>query len=145
MALLDHLTPGEQVLHRFGQYFATTHRVLWYRETPAGEEVAELPYYRLRAVELVREPSHRLMAGGTALAILGFFLMQYLEFFTGPLALAFGIGLVVLGARGKEGYYQLSADNLTKDEQRRWRIPYRGSMEFMAAVGQRSGRRLTEG
>ena len=145
MSLLSHLTPGEEVLSRLEHYYATSHRVLWYAETPKGEELAELPYYRLRSVELVREPSHGLMVGGTVMALLGFLLSLYLGFITGPLAIAFGLGMLFLGAYGKEGYYQLNGDNLSQEEQARWRIPYRGSMDFIVVVGQRSGRRLNEG
>jgi len=144
MSIIDHLAPGEQVITRFGRYYATSHRVLWYAQTPAGEEVADLPYYRLRSVVLVRNPNHRLMAGGTILAVAGFLLTAYIGFITGPLAIIFGVGMVLLGAHGKEGHYLLRGEGLSAEEQRRWRIPYRGSLDFMATIGQRSGRKLQE-
>ena len=145
VSLLNHLTPGEEVLSRLEHYYATSHRVLWYAETPKGEELAELPYYRLRSVELVRAPSHGLMVGGTVMTLAGFLLSLYLGFITGPLAIVFGLGMLFLGAYGKESHYQLNGDNLSREEQARWRIPYRGSMDFIVVVGQRSGRRLNEG
>lgn len=145
LSVLDHLTSGEEILARLDRFYATSHRVLWYAERPSGEEVAELPYFRLRSVELVRLPNHRFMAGGTALAILGFLLGVYFGFFTSVFVVALGLGLILFGAQGKEAYYQLHGNLLSREEQARWRIPYRGSMDFIVTVGQRSGRRLTEG
>ena len=144
MTVFDHLTPGEEVLARFEHFYATTHRVLWWASQPQGEAVQELPYGRLQAVELVRLPNHRLMASGTALAILGFLLWIFLGLVTPFLVVAAGIGLILYGAQSKEAYYQLRSYQMPPQEEAHWRIPYRGSMDFIVAVGQRSGKPLKE-
>ncbi|MBI2887875.1 MAG: hypothetical protein HYY02_11785 [Chloroflexi bacterium] len=144
MTVLDQLTPGEEILARCEPFYATTHRVLR-ADDSQGAATLELPYIRLQSVELVRQPSHRLMTAGTALAILGFLLWYFLGLVTSFLAVMAGIGVLVYGAQGREAYYQLRTYQMAPNEERRWRIPYRGSMDFIVTVGQRSGKPLVEG
>ena len=145
MSLWEKLTSGEEVLARVGPFYATTHRVVRYEQGPDGKEVlTELPYNRLRSVESVRPGDHRMMAGGTALVLLGLFLGVYIGLYTPLLAVPLGLGLIFFGAKGKEVYYQLHGADPTPKDQTTWRIPYRGSMEFLAVVGDRSGRRPEE-
>ena len=148
MALGNHLRPDEDVLARIGPYYATSRRVLRYEQAPGGkEEAQELLYARVGSIELVRPTNHPMMVGGTILALSGLFVTVTLGFFTTILVVPFGLAFIFLGARGqgKEPYYQLHINNATRREKALWRIPHRGSMDFMGAVGYRTGWKPIEG
>lgn len=118
--------------------------MLWYAQNGAREEVAELPYVWLRSVELVREPNRGLMVRGTLAGILGLLMWFALGFATSILMVGLGVILIFAGAQGREAYYQLRSDRINEKEQARWRIPFQGSMNFIVAVGERSGKPLAE-
>ncbi len=156
MALMDHLKDGEDVVARVGPFYATSRRVLRYEPAPQGKEPAprgkekeqlpELPYSRLSRIELVRPPNHPMMIGGTVMALGGLFLTFFVGLFTPMLAVPVGIGVIILGGTGagKPRYFQLHSAGATKLEQALWRIPYHGSMDFIAAVGTRAGNKPIE-
>ncbi len=53
-------------------------------------------------------------------------------------------GAHAVGARGGDAYYQITITDATPAEQARRHVPQRGSMAFIAAVGDRSGQRPME-
>lgn len=147
MTLRENLRPGEEIVARVGPYYATSHRVLRYDQTRSGAyDMPELPYSRLSSIELVRPPNHKMMAGGTVISLGGVFLTVFYGLVTTILLALAGLVFIVLGSMGKgnEPYFQLHIADASSGEQRLWRVPYRGSMEFMAAVGTRTGKMPAE-
>lgn len=148
MTLMDSLEPGEDVIGRVGPFYATSRRVLRYEQRSKDEgPLPQLPYARLTSIELVHPPNHRKMAGGVLVAFGGLFITFYFGMFTTILLVPVGVGLIVFGAmgNGNQPYYQLHANGSTPKEQALWRIPYRGSMDFMGAIGSRTGYRPIQG
>lgn len=139
MALQDHLMSDEYVLARCIPFYVTTHRVMRYEQNGEREQVGELPYARIRAVELTKRPRYGIMIGGILLTALAVFLF-FLGFVSSFFALALGAGLVVYGSQGQEAYYQLRIHNMPEEEQSRWRINFRGSAKFIIALGEQRGR-----
>ena len=118
--------------------------MIWYYQTRTSEEFEELPYIWVRSVEIVREPNRTLMARGVVAGIAGLGLWFMIGLVTSFALLMLGVILILMGAQGKEAYYQLRSDRLSEKELERWRIPFRGSMEFMATIGTMTGKPLTD-
>ena len=78
--IYSRLAASEKVLSVFGPFYATNHRVL--RLDPPNRlsqgHVLEIPYSQLVSVEMVRRANHAVLALGTAMIILGLFIMPVL-------------------------------------------------------------------
>lgn len=145
MSLRDHLLPDEEVRARVGSFLATNRRILRYEEALDGKETAtELSYMRVRGIEKVRPPNHRIMTGGTLLAVGGFLISMIVGLYTPLLLVPAGVGMILFGARGRDAFYQLQTSGATPADEARWRVPYNGSMQFIAEVCDRTGRRPNE-
>ncbi len=131
MALENHLLPGETVTSQHGPFYATPQRLLRYVQAPQGEELRELPYTRLIGMELVNAPRHPLMILGTLVTLGGVYLAMFWGFVLTLVSIPFGLIMVVLGGVGREAYYQLRAQGMSKDEERLWRVDYRRSQHFI--------------
>jgi len=143
MTLRDRFTPGEDVVARAGPFYATTRRIVRYERAPDGSETfVELPYFHVRSIELVRPPNHRVMTTGLVVAIAGLFIGFGIGLYTPFLMIPAGVGMIIYGSvSGKEQYYQIDTGGTPPIDKDLWRVPYRGSMEFIAIVGERSGHR----
>ena len=137
----SHLAPSERLLSSFGQFHATNYRVLRL-DPPNGPSKGtplEIPYHRLISVDLVRRANHPLLILGTAMAVLGLFIVPVLPV-SALLTLPIAGGVLYIGARGKPGYFQLSARDMPKREESLWRVGYERSGNFVAtlrsAIGQ---------
>ena len=135
MAVRDNLLEGEMSLSQCPPFYATNRRILRTITESAREEIVDLPYYRIESVELMREPRHRLAVAGVIMAFSGV-IMWMLGFFTSIPAIAAGVGMILWGARGREGYYQFRTSQMRPDELARWRVPFRGSAGFITTVGE---------
>ena len=143
MSFISHLQPGEEVLAHAGPFYATSLRVLRYEVASTGAEVLrEVPYGRVRSVELTRPPNHVYMAGGTIVTLSALFVTLSIGLVTPLFAIPFGLALIVMGGNGigKPQYYQLRTGGTSKEESM-WRIPYGGSMNLMVAIQTRTERR----
>ena len=108
MSLQDILMPGEKILSECRPFYATSRRIIRYDERVQGAPMVEVAYHQLTAVEVIRKPSHPMMLLGTLAVISAIFLTAIgLIFITSLPALIAGVVLLVLGARGKLGYYRL--------------------------------------
>ncbi len=174
MPLRNHLHPDEDILARVSPFYATSRRILRFESLRNGEETfTELPYARVKAIEIVQPPNHRLMAGGTVVSIGGLFLAMFVGLYTPMIAVPAGLAMIVLGGNGTgmRRYFQLTGEELPgqraqgpsptekntagkganptakvarRKEQALWRVPYAGSMDFIGVVGQRTGKRPKE-
>lgn len=170
MPLRNHLHPDEDILARVSPFYATSRRILRFDSLRNGEErFTELPYARVKSIEIVRPPNHRLMAGGTVVSIGGLFLAMFVGLYTPMIAVPAGLAMIMLGGNGTGmgRYFQLTVEeapgpraagaNVTgegpnqkeksasgkgarRKEQALWQVPYVGSMDFIGAVGQRTGK-----
>lgn len=139
MSVYDHLTPGEQVVARVGPFYATSHRMLRYEE---GGTPVQVPYARVDSIDLVRSQNQKLVLGGGVMIVLGLILAGVIGLYTGFLAIPFGLVMMFIGSRdGKEVFYELRSTDGMPGGQEQWRVPYQGSMSFIATVGERSGHR----
>lgn len=93
----------------------------------------EIPYSQLVSVEMVRRANHPVLALGTAMIILGLFIMPVLPI-SAVLTLPIGGGILYLGAKGKPGYFQLMAHNMPKEAEKYWQVAYSRSGNFIATV-----------
>ena len=110
--LEDVLTPGEKILSECKPFFATSKRIIRFDDDLTGARVAELAYQQVSAVQLMRKPSHRMMAMGTAAFLCGLFLFAGgILVVTGVPAMIVGLVMLAMGARGSVGYYQLHIQN----------------------------------
>ena len=98
----------------------------------------------MRSVELVREPDRSLQTKGVLAGILGMILWFVIGLITSALMVILGVILILVGSKGKEAYYILRSDRLDAKEQERWRIPFQGSMDFIATIGTMTGKPLTD-
>lgn len=134
MSIERYLATGEEIIAQYGLFYATSFRVVRLEVKKDGrEEVRSLPYSSLETVELVTKPRHSMMILGTVMAIAALPLFFYLVL-SSFLLFVVGVGLVIVGGRGREAYYQLHAHNMTAEEARLWRLPRRGSGQLAAAV-----------
>ncbi|MDA0735210.1 MAG: hypothetical protein O2909_07250 [Chloroflexi bacterium] len=133
--IYSHLASTEKVLSVFGPFYATSHRVLRL-DPPNGlsrGHLLEIPYSQLVSVEMVRRANHPVLALGTAMIILGLFIMPVLPI-SAVLTLPIGGGILYLGAKGKPGYFQLMAHNMPKEAEKYWQVAYSRSGNFIATV-----------
>ncbi len=144
MALRDHLEPEERIQARCDPFYATSLRLVRYQLTKEGELVSYSAYRRIQSVELVRKPQHKLMVMGTILGVCGFILYFYWGLITAIPTFFFGVGIIIYGGQGKAVYYQLHLSDMTSQEKEIWRIQIRGSKDFIAAIGDITGKRLVE-
>ena len=135
MGIYSQLMPGEELLSEFKPFYATSRRIIRCREKSSGLEIVELPYARLDSIEMVRTPQHRLMMSGTVIVIgaLAATALGLIRFMTIP-AIIVGIGVVIYGGIGQEGYYQLHIRNAARGEEKVWRIKFVGSGSFVATL-----------
>jgi hypothetical protein len=129
------LESSEKVLSVFGPFYATNHRVLRLDPLhgPSRGHLLEIRYHQLDSVEVVRRANHPVLALGTAMIILGLFIMPILPV-SAILTLPIGGGLLYLGAQGKPGYYQLTARDMPREAEKYWRVEYHRSGNFIATV-----------
>lgn len=135
MPLQDHLGPNEQLLSQCEPLYATSTRIIYYRQTNKGEVVHSLPYGRIRRIETVMKPRHRLLIAGT-LAVVGGLVLVSLGFITSVLAFLAAAVLIYLGGKGRLAYYQLHADGVRAEEEKLWRADFWRSATFIATVRQ---------
>ena len=133
MGIREHLRHEETIISDHHPYYATSQRVIHYQEIDGREELWELTYARLTSVEVVKLPRHKMMIAGTML-IIGGAVMSTIGFITSWLAILAGIGAIVYGGIGREAYYQLHANGMTKEEAARWRLVYWGSGSFIRTI-----------
>ena len=133
--IYSRLAASEKVLSVFGPFYATNHRVL--RLDPPNclsqGHLLEIPYSQLVSVEMVRRANHAVLALGTAMIILGLFIMPVLPI-SAVLTLPIGGGVLYLGAKGKTGYFQLMAHDMPKPAEKYWQVEYNRSGNFIATV-----------
>lgn len=135
-----YLSANETIIARSGEFYATSMRVIRYRQSDGGDDFHQLPYNRIESIELVYKPRHGLMFAGTVLAVLGmFFFMASVARFTGIPAVVAGIALILVGSRGRRGFYQLRLYNPEPEEEERWRIPIRGTASLVATIRSATG------
>ena len=131
----SYLAPSERMLSSFGSFHATNYRVLRL-DPPDGTtqgRLLEIPYHRLISVDLVRRANHPLLILGTLMVLLGLFILPVLPV-SALLTLPIAGGVLFMGARGKPGYFQLSARDMPKREERLWRVEYERSGTFVATL-----------
>ena len=133
MGIRGRLRHEETIISDHHPYYATSQRVILLQEIDGREELWELPYARLTSVEVIKLPRHRMMIAGT-LMIVGGAIMSTIGYFTSGLAILAGIGAIIYGGIGREAYYQLHADGMTKEEAARWRLAYWGSGSFIRTI-----------
>jgi hypothetical protein len=155
--------PGEKVISECKPFYATSKRIIRYDEGAQSQPVAEIGYHQLAAVELMRKPSHPMMALGTLCILAAIFLAaSSIIIVTAIPALIVGVVLLAIGARGNLGYYQLrirethtpahqavGADQgsgstintlieslglRTPPEEARWRVDYARAGSFLATI-----------
>jgi hypothetical protein len=133
--IYSRLAASEKVLSVFGPFYATNHRVL--RLDPPNclsqGHLLEIPYSQLVSVEMVRRANHAVLALGTAMIILGLFIMPVLPI-SAVLTLPIGGGVLYLGAKGKTGYFQLMTHDMPKPAEKYWQVEYNRSGNFIATV-----------
>lgn len=67
MALEDYLAPGEEILARAGNFYATSRRLIRYGKDLLGEDWDDIAYAHLASVSLVRKPHRGLINIGVLL------------------------------------------------------------------------------
>lgn len=108
MSLLDILTPGEKMLAECSPFYATSRRIIRYEEGHHPDSTQELSYQDLAGVEIIRKPSHPMMALGTVAVLSAIFLaLTGIIIITAVASLIAGAAMLFLGSRGKPGYYRL--------------------------------------
>jgi hypothetical protein len=129
------LAPSERIISTFGPFYATNHRVLRLDpvQGPSRGHLLEIPYSQLDSVEIVRRANHPVLALGTAMIILGLFIMPVLPV-SALLTLPLGGGVLYLGAQGKPSYYQLTARDMPRQAEKYWQVAYHRSGDFIATV-----------
>ncbi|HEU0021624.1 MAG TPA: hypothetical protein VFR55_08135 [Dehalococcoidia bacterium] len=133
--IYSRLAASEKMLSAFGPFYATSYRVLRL-DPPRGLSrgyLLEIPYSQLASVELVRRANHQMLALGTAMIILGLFILPIMPI-SAALTLPIGGGILYLGARGKPGYYQLMAHDMPQQAEKYWQVEYNRSGNFIATV-----------
>ena len=133
MGIRGRLRHEETIISDHHPYYATSQRVILLQEINGREELWELPYGHLTKVEVVKLPRHKMMIAGTMM-IIGGAIMSSIGYFTSILALVGGIGAIIYGGIGREAYYQLHADGMSKEEAARWRLVYWGSGSFIRTI-----------
>ena len=133
MGIRGRLRHEETIISDHHPYYATSQRVILLQEINGREELWELPYGRLTKVEVIKLPRHKMMIAGTMM-IVGGVIMSSIGYFTSILALVGGIGAIIYGGIGREAYYQLHADGMSKEEAARWRLVYWGSGSFIRTI-----------
>ena len=141
MSIRDHLRQGEAIISDHEPFYATSQRVIHYREMGEKTELRDIPFVRLTSVETVKEVRHKAMIAGTLMVIGGIIMMATVGLFTSPLAILGGIGALVYGMMGKESYYQFRAHEMTREEEAFWHMDYFGSGAFVTAVRNLIGER----
>ncbi len=144
MALRDYLEPEERIQARCDPFYATSRRLIRYQLTREGEKVYLLPYNRVRSIELVRKPHHKLMTLGTILAASGILLFFYWGLITSIPTFFIGIGVIIYGGQGRDVHYQIHLENMTPEEKEIWRVRPRGSKDFITSIAETTGRPVTE-
>ena len=134
MSIRDHLRQGEAIISDHNPFYATSHRVIHYEENDGTEELRELPYSRLKSVEVVKLARQNVMIAGTIMVIGGAISAATLNLITPWLAVIAGIGVVVYGGIGREAYYQFRAEDMDKEEEEKWRLAYFGGGSFVRTV-----------
>ena len=133
MGIRGRLRHEETIISDHHPYYATSQRVILLQEINGREELWELPYGRLTKVEVIKLPRHKMMIAGTMM-IVGGAIMSSIGYFTSILALLGGICAIIYGGIGREAYYQLHANGMTKEEAARWRLVYWGSGSFIRTI-----------
>lgn len=131
----SHLASAEEVLSVFGPFFATNQRVLRLDPPngPSRGHLLEIPYSQLDSVDMVRRAHHPLMALGTVMIVMGLFMAPVLPI-SALFTLPIGGGILYVGAKGKPGYFQLTARDMPKQAEKFWQVQYERSGNFVATI-----------
>jgi len=141
MGIGEQLRHGESIISDHQPFYATSQRVIHYEEKDGREELWELSYSRLTSVEVIKLPRHKMMIAG-ALLIIGGAIMSTVFILTSWLAIIVGVGGIIYGGIGREAFYQFHANDMTKEEETRWRLAYWGSGSFIRTIGTATGELL---
>ncbi len=139
--IYNHLAPSERLLSTFGTFYATNYRVLRLDPPngPSRGNLLEIPYAGMTSVDMVRRANHPMLALGMVMALLGLFIIPVLPV-SALLTLPIAGVILFMGARGKPGYFQISARDMPQQAEKYWQIKYDGSGSFVAtlrsAIGQ---------
>ena len=130
-----HLSSSERLLSTFGSFYATNYRLLRLDppQGPSRGYLLEIPYHRVVSVDLVRRANHPMLALGTAMALLGIFIMPVLPV-SALLTIPIAGGILFVGARGKPGYFQIAARDMPKEAEKLWQVEYERSGSFVATI-----------
>ena len=107
MSLQDILPPGEKMLAECSPFYATSRRIIRYEEGDRPDSTHELSYQDLAGVEVIRKPSHPMMALGTVAVLSSIFLALTGIIITAVASLIAGAAMLFLGSKGKPGYSRL--------------------------------------
>jgi hypothetical protein len=141
MGIREQLRPGETIISDHDPFYATSQRVIHYEEKGGKEELWDLSYARLTSVEVVKLPRHQIMIAGTLMIIGGAIMAATQLFFTSWFPILAGVGAIIYGGIGREAFYQLHANGMTKEEAARWRLAYWGNGSFIRTIRTVTGER----
>ena len=142
IGIREQLREGETIISDHQPFYATSQRVIRYEEKDGGEELWELSYARLTSVEVIKLPRHKMMIAGTLMVVGGAIMAATIQFITSWLAISVGVGALIYGGIGKEAFYQFHANDMTKEEEARWRLAYWGNGSFIRTIRTVIGERL---
>ena len=134
MGIREQLRQGETIISDHQPFYATSQRVIHYEEKDGREELWELSYARLTSVEVIKMPRHKMMIAGTTLIVGGAIMAATLQYITSWLAIMAGVGAIIYGGIGREAFYQIHANGMTKEEATRWRLAYWGNGSFIRTI-----------
>ena len=133
MGIRGKLRHEETLISDHQPFYATSQRVIHYEEKDGREELWELSYSRVTSVQVIKLPRHKMMIAGT-LMIVGGAILSTIVFITSWLAIIVGVGAIIYGGMGRQAFYQIHANGMTKDEAARWRLAYWGNGSFIRTI-----------
>ena len=134
MGIREQLRHEETIISDHQPFYATSQRVIHYEEKDGIDELWEISYARLTSIEVIKLPRHKIMIGGSMMIIGGAIMAATIQFFTSWFAILAGVGAIIYGGMGREAYYQLHANGMTKEEAARWRLVYWGNGSFIRTI-----------
>jgi hypothetical protein len=141
MGIKEKLRHEETLISDHQPFYATSQRVIHYEEKDGREELWELSYSRVTSVQVIKLPRHKMMIAGT-LMIVGGAILSTIVFITSWLAIIVGVGAIIYGGMGREAFYQIHANGMTKEEVARWRLAYWGNGSFIRTILTAIGKNL---
>ena len=134
MSIRDKLRAQESIMSDHDPFYATSERIVYYKNLDGREEFSYIDYSRLESVEIIKEPNHKALVAGTLLIVGGAIMAATLQYLTAWPAIIFGVGAMIYGGIGRESHYQILASNMTNEESSMWRLPYWGSGSFIRTI-----------